>query len=119
MDMNFLKSYVGVLSGNQAGAPFLAFSDLLDQSAQGYFYGFSLEDLLKAQDKTIKHLESITDISEFTLEKIFDPYQDEAIAEIKAAYKYGFRTAAEMIQEVIRFIDDYEARKKKPENLGQ
>lgn len=119
MDMNFLRSYVGVLSGNQEGAPYLAFSDLLSQNAQEYFWGFSFDDLFLAQEKTIKHLESITDISEITLGKIFDPYQEEATEEIKAAYKYGFRTAAKMIQEVIELIDGSKRTENKPENLGQ
>lgn len=114
MDINFLRRYVEVLSGDQTGAQYLAFSNLLDQSAKGYFYGFSLENLLSSQEKTIKHLESITDISEMTLEKIFDPYQKETTEEIKAAYKYGFRTAAQMVQETIEFIWGGSSHKTKP-----
>ncbi len=115
----FLESYVRALAGEQTGAPYLAFSDLLDQSSQGYFWGYAFDELLRVQNQTIDHLESITDISNFTLVKIFDPYQEEATEEIKAAYKYGFRTAARMILEALKFIHSEKRENPKPENLGQ
>ncbi len=115
----FLESYVRVLAGKQTGAPYLAFSDLLDQSSQGYFVGYAFDELLKIQNQTIEHLESITNISNFTLVKIFDPYQEEATEEIKAAYKYGFRTAAKMILEVLKLIHGEKRENPKPETLGQ
>ncbi len=119
MNTTFLKSYVRALSGNQESAQAVAFSDLLEQSAQGYLYGFAWEDLLKTQNKVIDHLESITDISELTLEKIFSPYRDESIQEIKSAYKFGFQTAAEMMEKTIDFLSRFEEREKLPETLGQ